>query len=63
MSLEEINMPYKTFVIDYHPIADIMSKKLEEKLNELEKENYEFISFSITNSAKAIIVVKEKEIC
>mgnify|MGYP006896537379 CR=1 FL=1 len=56
-------MPYKTFVIDYHPIADIMSKKLEEKLNELEKENYEFISFSITNSAKAIIVVKEKEIC
>ena len=55
-------MPYKTFVIDYQPIADIMSKKLEEKLNELEKENYEFISFPITNSAKAIIVVKKKEI-
>lgn len=53
-------MSYKTFVIDYHPKADTMSKKLEEKLNELEKENYEFISFSITNSAKAIIVAKEK---
>ena len=53
-------MSYKTFVIDYHPKADIMSKKLEEKLNELEKENFEFISFSITNSAKAIIVAKEK---
>lgn len=50
---------YKTEVIGYCPNAKNMAKKIEEKINEMTKYNYEFISFSITGNAKAILVFKK----
>lgn len=49
---------YKTVVIDYHPKAKIMAGKVEEKCNEMLEKGFEFVSFSITNSSKAILVFK-----
>ena len=50
---------YKTVVIEYTPKADKMAKKIEEKANEMSAE-YELVSFSVTLSAKAILVFKKK---
>ena len=50
---------YKTVVIGYAPIADIMAKKVEEKSNEMLEDGYELVTMSITNSAKAILVFKK----
>lgn len=53
---------YFTKVIDYHPTANKMAEELETCINEVcEKEKAEFITFSITNSAKAIAVFKRKQ--
>ena len=52
---------YKTVVVDYSPVANKMAKMVEEKINEMVKLGYEFITFSITNSCKAILVFKEKQ--
>lgn len=49
---------YKTFVIDYNPRAEKMAILLEEKANEVEEAGYEVVSFSITNSGKAIMLAK-----
>ena len=49
---------YKTVVIEYSPKAKIMAGKVEEKCNEMLEKGFEFVSFSITNSSKAILVFK-----
>ena len=49
---------YKTVVIEYSPKAKIMAEKVEEKCNEMSEKGFEFVSFSITNSSKAILVFK-----
>ena len=51
---------YKTVVIEYHPFANKMASKMEEKANEMLKLGYELVTFSITNSCKAILVFREK---
>ncbi len=51
---------YKTVVIEYHPFANKMVSKIEEKANEMLKLGYELVTFSITNSCKAILVFREK---
>ena len=57
-----INMKYITKVIDYSPKSKTMAKKLEETINKVcDEEKLEFVSFSITNSAKAIAVFKKTE--
>ena len=50
---------YKTEIIEYSPKSEDMAKKIEEKANEMVEEGYEFITFSITNTAKAILVFKK----
>ena len=45
-------MTYKTVVIDYTPRADAMSDKIEETA----RQGWELAAFSVTNSAKAILV-------
>ncbi len=51
-------MIYKTIVIDYAPKAKKMAEAIEETANEYAKQGYELVSFSITNSAKAILIFK-----
>lgn len=51
---------YFTRVLDYQPKAKKMAADLETMINEVcEKENAEFITFSVTNSGKAIAVFKK----
>ena len=49
-------MTYKTVVIDYMPRADAMSDKIEETANDMARQGWELAAFSVTNSAKAILV-------
>lgn len=50
---------YKTVVIGYSPFANNMASKVEEKANEMLKLGYELVTFSITNSCRAILVFKK----
>jgi hypothetical protein len=53
---------YTTEVIDYYPQATKMAQQLEETINRICKEQpVEFVSFSITNSAKTILVFRTIE--
>ena len=54
-------MIYKTVVVDYAPKAKKMAAAIEEKANEMLENGYELVTFSITNSAKAILVFKSSE--
>ena len=62
--LEEIlrtevsNMTYKTIVIDYAPKAKEMAAAIERAANERAQEGWELMTFSVTNSAKAILVFR-----
>ena len=49
-------MAYQTIVIDYAPKAKSMAAEVEKKANEMEQEDWELVSFAITNSAKGILV-------
>ena len=49
---------YKTIVVEYSPKADDMAKKIEEKANEMLKDGYELVTFSVFTTAKAILVFK-----
>ena len=51
---------YKSVVIEYSPKANDMAKKIEDRANEISQEGYELVTMSITGSAKAIFVFKEK---
>ena len=41
---------------DYAPKAKSMAAEVEKKANEMEQEDWELVSFAITNSAKGILV-------
>lgn len=53
-----MNMTYKTVVIDYAPRANTMSDKIEETANDMAQQGWELAAFSVTNSAKAILVFR-----
>ncbi len=54
-------MIYKTVVVDYAPKTKKMAAAIEEKANEMSENGYELVTFSITNSAKAILVFRSFE--
>ncbi len=54
-------MAYKTVVMEYNPKAEKMAAEVEKAANEMEKENWELVTFSVTNSAKAILVFRAAE--
>ena len=51
-------MTYKTIVIDYTPKAKEMAAAIERAANERAQEGWELMTFSVTNSAKAILVFR-----
>lgn len=51
---------YKTVEIGYHPKASDMAAAIERAANELAAQGYRVVSFSVTGSAKAIVLA-EKE--
>ena len=51
-------MTYKTIVIDYAPKAKKMAAAIEKTANERAQDGWELVSFSVTNSAKAILVFR-----
>lgn len=54
-------MTYKTIVIDYAPKAKKMAAAIEKRANELAQHGWELVTFSVTNSAKAILVFRVPE--
>ncbi len=54
-------MTYKTVVIDYSPKAEKMAADVEKTANEMAKDKWELVTFSVTNSAKAILVFRAAE--
>lgn len=54
-------MIYKTVVIDYAPQAKKMAEAIEMTANEKAQSGWELVSFSITNSAKAILLFRVPE--
>ena len=54
-------MTYKTIVIDYAPKAKKMAAVIEQTTNEKAMEDWEFVSFSVTHSGKAILVFRLPE--
>lgn len=52
---------YKTFVIDYSLQTSKMAEAVEEKANEIAGAGFEVLSFSVTNSGKAIILAEALE--
>lgn len=51
-------MTYKTIVIEYAPKAKKMAAAIENTANEKAQEGWELVTFSVTNSAKAILVFR-----
>ena len=51
-------MTYKTIVIDYAPKAKKMAAAIEKTANEKAQDGWELVTFSVTNSAKAILVFR-----
>lgn len=58
---EQVTMVYKTIVIDYAPKAKKMAAAIEETANEMACLGWEIITFSVTNSAKAILLFRAPE--
>ena len=54
-------MTYKTIVIDYEPKAAKMAAVIEETANEYAQNGWELVTFSVTNTAKAILVFRVPE--
>ena len=54
-------MIYKTIVVDYAPKAKKMAAAIEEAANEYAQRGWELVTFSVTNSAKAILVFRVPE--
>ena len=54
-------MTYKTIVIDYAPKAKKMAAAIEKTANEKAQDGWELVTFSVTNSAKAILVFRMPE--
>lgn len=47
-------MSIKTVVVAYEPRAKKMAKQIEATANEMEQKGYEFLTFSITESANRV---------
>ena len=54
-------MTYKTVVIDYAPKAKKMAEAIEKAANEHADDGWELVTFSVTNSGKAILVFRLPE--
>ncbi len=54
-------MMYKTVVVGYAPKAKEMAAAIEKEANERAKDGWELVTFSVTNSAKAILVFRVPE--
>ncbi len=54
-------MIYKTIVTDYAPKAKKMADEIEQVINEKAKDGWELVTFSVTNSCKAILVFRVPE--
>ena len=54
-------MMYKTVVVGYAPKAKEMAAAIEQEANERAKDGWELVTFSVTNSAKAILVFRVPE--
>lgn len=54
-------MTYKTVVIDYAPKAKKMAEAVEKTANEQVQDGWKLLAFSITNTAKAILVFYTEE--
>ena len=54
-------MVYKTMVLPYQPKASKMAATIEQKANEMAREGWELVTFSVTLSAKAILVFRRNE--
>ena len=54
-------MTYKTIVIDYTPKAKKIAAAIENTANEKAQDGWELVTFSVTNSAKAILVFRVPE--
>lgn len=52
---------YKAIVVDYAPKAKKMAQAIEQTANARAQEGWELVSFSVTNSAKAILVFRVPE--
>ena len=55
-------MTCKTIVIDYAPRAKEMAAAIEKTVNERAQDGWELITFSVTNSAKAILVFRVPDV-
>ncbi len=51
-------MVYKTMVLPYQPKAAKMAAAIEEMANEMAREGWELVTFSVTNSCKSILVFR-----
>ena len=54
-------MTYKTVVIDYAPKAKKMAETVEKTANEQVQDGWKLLTFSITNTAKAILIFYTEE--
>ena len=54
-------MAYRTIVIDYEPKAKKMAAAIEKAANEYARSGWEPVTFSVTNSAKAIMMFRVPE--
>ena len=54
-------MTYKTLVTNYAPKAGKMAAEVEEVINQKAQEGWEFVSFSVSNSCKAILIFRVPE--
>ena len=54
-------MTYKTIVIDYAPKAKKMAAAVEQTANEKAQDGWELVTFSVTNSTKAILVFRTSD--
>lgn len=52
-------MAIKTVVIGYQPKTKKMAQRIEETANEMEAQGYQFITCSVTPSARAILIFRE----
>ena len=54
-------MTYKTIMTDYTPRAKKMAAAIEQTANAKAQEGWELVTFSVTNSCKAILVFRVPE--
>ena len=54
-------MTYKTIVTSYAPRASSMADEIELVMNEKAREGWELVTFSVTNSCRAILVFRVPE--